>query len=116
MSHFSRDLSFENMQYLGVDQMIEDIVTFGRYLQDTFSVTESVPNKIILWGSGAGATLAAWTKQRHPELIEAVWSSSGIFNFEIATSRKSMMKFITGCVSYRFIDTKFFANHSFRLL
>lgn len=37
---------------------------------------------MILWGSGVGATLAAYARKRYPHHVDAVWSSSGTFNIE----------------------------------
>lgn len=32
-----------------------------------------------MWGSGYGGTLSAGARQKYPHLVDAVWSSSGIF-------------------------------------
>lgn len=42
-------------------------------------------NRVILWGSGYGGTLAVMARQKYPHLIDGV-------NFEIISSIKSIVK------------------------
>lgn len=77
-----RDSSFENLQYLNVDQSLADIATLIKAVQEMYNSSDS---RVILSGSGYGGTLAAWARQRYPHLIYGVWSSSGIFEFAMDT-------------------------------
>lgn len=77
-----RDSSFENLQYLNVDQCLADIALLIRAVRETYNSSDS---RIILSGSGYGGTLAAWARQRYPHLIYGVWSSSGSFDFTMDT-------------------------------
>lgn len=82
------ELSFMNMRYLTIDQMLEDIATFIKHLQ---SESEDEHNHIILWGSGTGASLATWAKIKYPQLVDAIWASSGVY---------SMLNISTNCEYY----------------
>ena len=65
------------MNFLTVEQALGDIVEFI----DTIRRTTRYP-RVILFGSGYGATLAAWTRKKYPHLVDGIWSSSGIFFLE----------------------------------
>lgn len=80
LSVFS-DLSFENLQWLSIEQIIGDIATFAAFLRE-----EYLTDDVGVWGSGIGATLAAWSRLKNPHLINGAWSSSGIFEISISTS------------------------------
>lgn len=64
------------MALLTVDQALADIAVFIRYVEVNFKKSNSA---VILWGSGYGASLAAWARQRYPHLVTGSWASSGIF-------------------------------------
>ncbi|XP_037038173.1 putative serine protease K12H4.7 isoform X2 [Bradysia coprophila] len=77
------DYSWENMQYLTIEQTIADIATFIDFVRRSLG-TPSAP--VILWGSQLGATLAAFTRLKYPHLVNGVWSSSGIYEIYYYTS------------------------------
>lgn len=79
-----RNASFKNLKYLTVDQTIIDIAILVETIRNDFNESQNSP--VILWGSGLGATLATWTKQKFPHIINAVWSSSGIYQHTVTTS------------------------------
>lgn len=73
------DTSFDNLEFLTIEQSIADIATF---IANIRTAHDGAYSRIILWGSGYGATIAAWARKRYPHYIDAVWSSSGSFNIE----------------------------------
>lgn len=75
----SSDTSFENLEFLTVEQTLADIAQF---ISEAQRAHDGPNSRIILWGSGYGATIAAWARKRYPHFIDAVWSSSGSFNIE----------------------------------
>jgi len=68
--------SFENLEYLTLEQSMADVATLVSAVLLEFPYS----SRVILWGSGFGGTLAAMTRQKYPHLINGVWSSSGIFS------------------------------------
>lgn len=66
----------ENLQYLTIEQMINDIARLIEVVKQDLAAPEA---RVILWGSGFGATLATWTKKKFSHLVNGVWSSSGIY-------------------------------------
>lgn len=40
---------------------------------------------VIVYGSGYGGTLATWARKKFPHLINAAWSSSGIYELVVAS-------------------------------
>lgn len=69
------------MQYLTPEQALQDLATFVETVRERNSETA----KVIVWGSGYGGTLATWARKKFPHLIDAAWSSSGVFEMHIAT-------------------------------
>lgn len=65
-----RNASFENMEYLSVEQSLADIATFVRFVRA--GATVGYFTKVILWGSGYGASMATWARKKYPGLIDAV--------------------------------------------
>lgn len=59
--------------------MVADIASFIDAIRVNHNGEQ---NRVILWGSGVGATLAAYARKRYPHYVDAVWSSSGTFNIE----------------------------------
>lgn len=66
-------LTNENLKYLSVDQAIEDLASFQKYVQQKYKMTGKW---IAVGGSYAGA-LAAFYRLKHPELVSGALSSSG---------------------------------------
>lgn len=73
----NRNASFENLQFLSVEQSISDVAHL--IVEVKANLTGAEESKVILWGTGLGASLATWTKQKFPHLVNAVWSSSGVY-------------------------------------
>jgi Serine carboxypeptidase S28 len=71
---FSRNLEIENLQYLDIDQALEDLAHFIRY-QKTALPGSSDSGMILVGGHYAGS-LAAWFLQRYPNLANGAWSFS----------------------------------------
>ncbi|XP_059621345.1 putative serine protease K12H4.7 [Phlebotomus argentipes] len=69
------DLSFENLQYLTVDQALEDMAHFIRVKKQEIPGASS--SGVILVGGSYPGTIATWMRQRYPELVNGAWSSSG---------------------------------------
>lgn len=83
--------TFENLEYLTIDQTLSDVALFIDAIKLAHNGQRS---NVIVWGSGYGATLAAWARKRYPHLIDAAWSSSGIFNLEAYTySQYDLLEF-----------------------
>lgn len=78
------DTSYENLKFLTIEQTIADIAVFVSEIK-RLHLTFGRRNRVVLWGSGYGATLAAWARKRYPHVIDAVWSSSGSYNIESFT-------------------------------
>lgn len=71
-----------------MEQCLGDIVEF---INDITSGVRQ-PARTILYGSGFGATLAAWTRKKYPHLVHGVLASSGIFDLEVSTYSKTINK------------------------
>lgn len=69
--------------------MLADISTFIAHLHESMD-TRYMNNDVFLFGAGTGGTLAAWARKKFPHLVDAAWSSSGIF--EIALSSFSTIR------------------------
>lgn len=74
--YYFRTSSFDDLQYLTLEQSISDIATFIHTARQHIGNPNA---KIILWGSGYGGTLATYTRQKYPHLVDVAWSSSGIY-------------------------------------
>lgn len=75
----------ENLQFLTAEQMLHDVAALIAVIRRRHAASYS---PIILWGSGYGATIAAWTRKKYPHLVDGVWSSSGIFQIDSGSLRK----------------------------
>lgn len=75
-----------------VEQSLSDIATFINAIRTAHNGRYA---RVILWGSGYGATLATWARKRYPHLVDAVWSSSGIFEIEAFTfSQYDLLQYV----------------------
>lgn len=81
-----RNVSFENLQFLTLEQAVTDLVQLIHQAKTELNVTPL--SKVFLWGSGFGGTLAILARQKFPHLINGVWSSSGIFEPTVFTTGK----------------------------
>lgn len=78
---FDRNVSFESLEFMTVEQSLADIATFIRFIRTSPGV--EYYSKVILWGSGYGGTLATWVRKKYPHLVDGVWSSSGVFDIDL---------------------------------
>jgi len=74
----TEDTSVENLQWLNVHQAVADIAAFISFLKENYY--EAQNSRIILWGRGYGGSLAAWARQKYPNLVDGVWASSAPIN------------------------------------
>lgn len=77
--------SFDDLQYLTVDQALADLSVLIR----TVRANVGTNGRVILWGTGYGATLATNARKKFPHLVDAVWASSAYFRAETIDSGKS---------------------------
>ncbi|XP_064615580.1 thymus-specific serine protease-like [Liolophura sinensis] len=68
------DISVSNLQYLTVEQALEDVANFQRYISTSLSLANDT-TWIVFGGSYAG-TLAAWFRLKYPDLVNAAVASS----------------------------------------
>lgn len=85
MTYSYSDASFPNLEFLTVEQCVADIQLLIEAVKLKLDSPES---KIILWGSGNGASIATWAKREYPDIIDGVWSSSGIYERTIISHGK----------------------------
>lgn len=71
----------DGLQFLTPEQSLEDLITFVASLRQRKE--DAAP--VILWGSGYGATFATWARKKYPHLIDAAWSSSGVYDMQVTT-------------------------------
>lgn len=79
------------MSYATVSQSLADIANLVQVTKDVLNTTSS---RVILWGSGYGATLATYARLRYPHLVDAAWASSGVFEPEPTSHSK-----YRGCIA-----------------
>jgi len=66
---------------LSVDQAVADIAFLVQTLREHLGA--DFP-RVILWGTGYGATLATFARKRYPHLITGAFASSGRFRAEVS--------------------------------
>lgn len=69
------------MKWLTIEQTLGDIAEFVSYLR--IKHFGFYRGNVILWGSGFGASLAAWARMINPNSIDSVWASSGLFSHRV---------------------------------
>lgn len=74
------DLSLEDLKYLSVDQALADVANFINAANSKFDLSNS---KWIIFGGGFGGSLAAWFRQKYPELTVGAVASSAPMSFEV---------------------------------
>lgn len=77
---FSRNVTFENLEFLTVEQSLADIAIFIEFIRSSSDIYRN--SKVILWGSGYGGTISTYARMKYPHLVDGVWSSSGIFSID----------------------------------
>lgn len=79
------DTSFENLQWLNLQQSLADIARFiAHYKENNYGAEDST---VILWGRGFGGSLAIWARQKYPHLVDGAWGSSAPLNAELEYSQ-----------------------------
>lgn len=76
--------SFVNLRYLTVENALNDIAQLIKLVK----MAVSPRGRVILTGDGYGATLATYARIRFPHLVDAVWSSGGVFYSDIFSERE----------------------------
>lgn len=66
--------------------MLADISTFIAYLHQVYQ--DGNYNDVVLFGSGYGGTMAVWARKKLPHLVKGAWSSSGVFQINLASLSK----------------------------
>jgi Serine carboxypeptidase S28 len=71
----------DSLQYLDVDQALEDLAHFIR-MQRTW--IEGAQNSgVILVGASYSATMVSWFRQRYPDLVNGAWASSAPLHAQV---------------------------------
>ncbi|KAJ1948214.1 hypothetical protein EC988_005264, partial [Linderina pennispora] len=74
------DMSGPSMQYLTVENSLDDIANFIRnapaFIQASTGIEISSNSKWVVTGGSYSATLAAWARMQYPDLIHAAYASS----------------------------------------
>lgn len=78
--------SFDDLQYLTIDQALGDLSA----LISTVRANVGTSGRVILWGTGYGASLAAHARKKFPHLVDAVWASSAYFRAETIDEGKQL--------------------------
>ncbi|XP_055844315.1 putative serine protease K12H4.7 [Episyrphus balteatus] len=71
----TKNLSTENLQYLTSEQALADLANFVREMKVKYDLKDS--QKWIAFGGSYPGSLAAWVREKYPELIHGSISSSG---------------------------------------
>ncbi|XP_017010622.3 putative serine protease K12H4.7 [Drosophila takahashii] len=74
-SHPTADLSTENLHYLTSEQALEDLASFVTAMKVKFQLADG--QKWIAFGGSYPGSLAAWAREKYPDLIFGSISSSG---------------------------------------
>jgi hypothetical protein len=79
------DTSFENLQWLNLQQSLADIARFiAHYKENNYGAENS---RVVLWGRGFGGSLAIWARQKYPHLVDGAWGSSAPLNAQLEYSQ-----------------------------
>lgn len=73
----TENATVESLRFLSSEQMVHDI---GELVEEVRDELDAPDANVILWGTGHGAALATWARREFPDLIQGVWSSSGVYN------------------------------------
>lgn len=73
-SHPTKDLSFDNIQYLHSQQALADLVYFIQSKKKEYGMTDN--NKVICFGGSYPGNLAAWVRIMYPNVVHASVASS----------------------------------------
>lgn len=81
MNSLHSSLTLDDLQYLTPEQELHDLAVFIEVIYERHSDRA----RTILWGSNYGGTLATWARKKFPHLVDAAWSSSGVFDMHVST-------------------------------
>lgn len=70
-----RDLSIDSLHYLSSEQALADLAYFIEAINLQYSFDETV--KWIAFGGSYPGSLAAWVREKYPELVHGAISTSG---------------------------------------
>lgn len=85
---YFRTASYDDLTYATVSQTLADIANLIQAVKKKLNAQGS---RVILWGSGYGATLATYARLRYPHLVDAAWASSGVFEPEPTSHSKLLV-------------------------
>uniref|UniRef100_A0A0K8W1A3 Putative serine protease F56F10.1 n=1 Tax=Bactrocera latifrons TaxID=174628 RepID=A0A0K8W1A3_BACLA len=74
-SHPTSDLSTKNLVYLTSEQALSDLANFIRSMKKEYNMNDN--QKWIVFGGSYPGSLAAWAREKFPDLIHGAISSSG---------------------------------------
>ncbi|XP_017470592.1 PREDICTED: putative serine protease K12H4.7 [Rhagoletis zephyria] len=74
-SHPTNDLSTKNLAYLTSEQALADLSNFVQSMKQEYNLGAN--QKWIAFGGSYPGSLAAWSREKYPELIHGAVSSSG---------------------------------------
>lgn len=66
----------EDLQHFSVENSLSDIAYLVTAVKADLNAADA---RAIVYGSGIGAKLAVWARQKFPHIIHGAWSSSGLF-------------------------------------
>lgn len=72
----TEDSSTENLKFLTIEQALEDLAEFIKFLKITNPDLRN--SKVLLAGGSYPGGLAVWMRQKYPHLVDAAWASSAI--------------------------------------
>lgn len=68
------DTSTANLEWLTMEQAMEDMVVFIKYIKEHDSAIKN--SKVILIGQSYPGALVTWFRAKHPDLVAGAWASS----------------------------------------
>jgi Serine carboxypeptidase S28 len=71
----------ENLQYLDIDQALEDLAHFIRMQKIWIDGAQN--SGVILVGASYSATMVSWFRQRYPDLANGAWASSAPLHAQV---------------------------------
>lgn len=84
--------TFEELQFLTVEQALNDIAILIATVQRDLGSS----GRVILWGTGYGATLATFARKKFPHLVHAAFASSPYFRAESIDNSNKKVAHING--------------------
>lgn len=79
------DATVAEYKFFTVDQMVADVA----FLIQKFRLDHPTGNsKVVTFGGQGGGTIAVFARKRFPHLIDAAWSSGGLYQFNASNPGK----------------------------